>query len=241
MTEQRSAQSVDPVQLLEDYFRGRRFRPEFGLRVIANPTRYVEQASFQIQLAEERSGNVASPAVFAGLYSAGRSSQSIPGWVDGDYFDQIVLSNGAHFRLSDASLDIEFFRLLGGLIPLGGSLMVSYSLFSNESKIHTETKLGLDRGYPPIVTPLGFLLFEAGCGMGFKDWYFAEGGREGPEKLQGFKPLDSDIAKQRANDLLKELRAFANNTPSDRFAETCRSKAEKLIAELERMTEISDS
>jgi hypothetical protein len=235
MNEQRSAQSVDPVQFLEDYFRGRTFHSEFRLQVTANQTRYVEQASFKIQLTEERSANVASSSVFAGLYSAGRSSQTIPGWVDGDYFDQIVLSNGAYFRLSDASLDIELFRLLGGLIPPRGSLMVSYSVFSNESMIHKETKLGLDRGYPPVVTPLGFLLFEAGCGMGFKDWYFAEGGREGPEKLQGYKPLDSDVAKQKAGDLLQELRTFANSAPSDHFAETCRSRAERLIIVLERM------
>jgi hypothetical protein len=235
MTEQRSAQSPDPVQFLKDYFRGRRLQPELGLRVIANRTRYVEQASFKIQLAGERSDNMAGRSIFAGLYSAGRSSQAIHGWVDGDYFDQIVLSNGADFSLSDASLDIELFRLLGGLVPPGGSLMVSYALFSNESTIHKETKLGLDRGYPPAVTPIGFLLFEAGCGMGFKDWYFAEGGREGPEKLQGYKPLNSDVAKQKADSLLRELRAFANRTPNDHFAEKCRSKAERLIKELERM------
>jgi hypothetical protein len=235
MNEPRSVQSLDPVQFLEDYFCGRWFHSEFGLRVIANPTRYVEQATFKIQLTEETSDKMTSSAIFAGLYSAGRNSQAITGWVDGDYFDQIVLSNGIHFRLSDASLDLELFRLLGGLIPLGGSLMVSYSLFSNESKIHKETKLGLDRGYPPAVTPLGFLLFKAGCGMGFKDWYFAEGGREGPEKLQGFKPLNSNVAKQKVDDLLRELHAFANHTPLDHFAETCRSKAETLIVELERM------
>lgn len=235
MPEQRSAQSVDPVQLLKDYFHDRRLQPEFGLRVITNPTGYVEQASFKVHLAEEKSGNMNNPAVFSGLYSAGRSSQAIHGWVDGDYFDQIVLSNKSYLRLSDISLDTEFFKLLGGLVPPGGSLMVSYSLFSNESAIHRETKLGLDIGYPPIVTPLGFLLFEAGCGMGFKDWYFAEGGREGPEKLQGFKPLNSDVAKRKVNGLLRELRAFGNRAPSDDFAETCRSKAERLIIELERM------
>jgi hypothetical protein len=127
------------------------------------------------------------------------------------------------------------FRLLGGLVPAGGSLMVSYSLFSNESKIHRETKLGLDRGYPPPVTPLGFLLFAAGCGMGFKDWYFAEGGREGPEKLQGYKPINSEVAKQKADFMLQELRAFANRTHYDDFADVCRSKAERLIKELERI------
>jgi hypothetical protein len=230
MPEQGSVPSPDPVQFLKDYFRGRRLNSEFGLRVVASRARYVEQASFKIKLAEERSGNVASGSVFDGLYSGGRSSQSIHGWVDGDYFDQIVLSNGTDLCLSDLSLDIGLFRLLGGFVPAGGSLMVSYSLFSNESKIHRDTKLGLDRGYPSVVTPLGFLLFEAGCGMGFKDWYFAEGGREGSQKLQGCKLFNSDVAKQKTDGLLGELRAFAKRTPYDHLEGTCRSRAERVIA-----------
>ena len=113
--------------------------------------------------------------------------------------------------------------------------MVSYSLFSRESKIHRETKQGLDRGYPSVVTPLGFLLFTAGCGIGFKDWYFAEGGREGPEKLQGYKPLNSEIAERKAGSMLRELRDFANRIPQDSFAEACKSRAESVIGELEQV------
>jgi hypothetical protein len=204
-----------------------------------NPARFIEQAHFRIQLADEENGNLSTGPVFAGLFSAGRSSQRIHGWVDGDYFDQVLLSDGTTLSLSEASLDIELFRLLGGLVPVGGSLMVSYSLFSNESKVHAETRLGLDRGYPPAVTPLGFLLFAGGCGMGFKDWYFAEGGREGPEKLQGYKPISTEAAKQKADSMLQELSAFANRASQDNFADECRAEAERLIKELERIRENS--
>jgi len=235
MATRESTQLPNPVQFLKEYFRGKRLSPEFGLSAIVNPARFVEQAYFRIQLANEENGNLSTGPVFAGLFSAGRSSQRIHGWVDGDYFDQVLLSDGTSLSLSEASLDIELFTLLGGLVPVGGSLMVSYSLFSNESKIHKETKLGLDRGYPPAVTPLGFLLFAAGCGMGFKDWYFAEGGREGPQKLQGYKPLNPEVAKQKADFMLQELRAFASRTPYDDLAYACRSKAERLISELEHI------
>jgi len=71
--------------------------------------------------------------------------------------------------------------------------------------------------------------------MSFKDWYFAEGGREGPEKLQGYKPLDSEVAKQRADSTLQQLRAFVERTPPDDFARDCRSRAERVIGELEQM------
>ncbi len=88
-------------------------------------------------------------------------------------------------------------------------MMVSYTLFSKGSKVHRDTKTGLDRGYPPVITPPGFLLFAAGCGMGFKDWYFAEGGREGPEKLQGYKSINAEVAREKAERMLQEVRAFS--------------------------------
>ncbi len=102
-------------------------------------------------------------------------------------------------------------------------------------RLHRETRQGLDRGYPPVVTPLGFLLYSAGCGIGFKDWYFAEGGREGPEKLQGYKPLNSEVAKQKNDFILRELRDFANGLPQDDFAQECKLRAERVISELEQV------
>ena len=229
-------QSRNPVQFLESYFEGRRISPEFRLRADVNATRVAEQAHFVIRLVEEPSGTLSSDPIFAALFSLGRDSQGIQGWVDGDYFGVALFPNGTRFSLSDVSLELEFFKVLGGLVPPSGGLTVSYSLFSKESRIHRETKQGLDRGYPPVVTPLGFLLFTAGCGMGFKDWHFAEGGREGPEKLQGFKPKDSDMAREKAYTMLQELRAFSNISTQDDLARGCRQRAEQVISELEHMS-----
>jgi hypothetical protein len=173
-----------------------------------------------------------SDPVFSGVFSAGRPSQSIAGWIDGDYFETAVFGD-EEVSLSEQGFDVEFFKVLGGLVPAGGSLMVSYTLFSKESRVHRETRLCLDRGYPPAVAPLGFLLFVGGCGIGFKDWYFAEGGREGPEKLQGYKPLNSEIAEKRAKQMLQELRAFSRSTQADDdLARESKTRAEHVIREL---------
>ena len=178
---------------------------------------------------------MSSDPVFAGLFSSGRASQNIRGWVDGDYFDIALFADGTNVSLSDSFLDIELFKILGRLVPLGGSFMVSYSLFSKESKIHRDTKAGLDRGYPPAVTPLGFLLFLAECGMGFKDWYFAEGGREGPEKLQGFKAIDSQAAKEKAEEMIQDLRIFCGALVEDDLGHMCKLRAEQVIRALENL------
>lgn len=196
--------------------------------------RFVEQAFFDLRLLKDQ-GNVSSiDPVFSGLFSRGRPSQFILGWVDGDYFETATFPSSDNFSLSEAALDASFFKIIGGLVPPGGSFMVSYSLFSKESKIHKETKQALDRGYPPVVTPIGFLLFQAGCGMGFKDWYFAEGGREGPEKLQGFKPMNSEAAKEKAKSMIQELHRFRSvQSENHELTHACKSRADHVIRELQ--------
>jgi hypothetical protein len=189
-------------------------------------------------LVKPENGELSLDPVFSGLFSAGRPSQYIKGWIDGDYFETATFPNTTCLSLSESGLDGQLFTMLGELVPPGGSLMVSYSLFSKESNVHRETKLGLDRGYPPVVTPLGFLLFLAGCGMGFKDWYFAEGGREGPEKLQGYKPVDSEAAEEKAEMMLQELRNFSiiTQTDEDSLVYTCKLRADYVIRELKKLT-----
>ncbi|MFB0544779.1 MAG: DUF1122 family protein, partial [Asgard group archaeon] len=103
---------------------------------------------------------------------------------------EVEFSCGSVLNLSREEVDEGLFKILGDIIPAGGSFMVSYELFSGEGWVHSLTNRGLFLGVPPIVTPLGYLLFKAGCGVGFKDWYISEGGNEGPRKLQGFKPID---------------------------------------------------
>jgi len=225
----------NPVHLLSEYFQSKRINELLSVRASVTPVRFREQAYFSLHLISEPAGELSVDPVFSGLFSLGRESQNIRGWVDGDYFYLARFQDGPQFSLTESGFDLQLFKMLGDLVPAGGSFMVSYSLFSKESGIHRDTKRGLDRGYPPAVTPLGYLLFYAGCGMGFKDWYFAEGGREGPEKLQGFRPVDSKSAKHKADEMLRELRMFSAKPAEDDLAQSCRLRAEQVVQELEDM------
>jgi len=225
----------NPVEFIRDFFAKGALSQEIGVAADVVPVRFAEQAYFSLRVS--KNSLVSLDPVFSGLYSAGRRSQTIAGWVDGDYFDQVRFPDGITLSLTETGFDFALFKMLGDLVPPGGSLMVSYSLFSKESNIHTETKRGLDRGYPPVVTPLGFLLFSAGCGMGFKDWYFAEGGREGPEKLQGYKPIDLNATEKKARAMLEEVRAFKRGPrkEDDDLVHTCKLRADVVIKELEKL------
>jgi hypothetical protein len=81
-------------------------------------------------------------------------------------------------------------------------MMVEY-----DSPSRRDTERMLTVGYPPAVTPLGFLLFQLGC-RSYKNWHISEGWREGPRKLQGFKPWNEEIAREKSALLLAEVRAF---------------------------------
>ena len=73
--------------------------------------------------------------------------------------------------------------------------------------------------------------------MGFKDWYFAEGGREGPEKLQGYKPINLKAAENKAKSMLEDVRAFTKcfQKDDDGLLHTCRLRADVVIKELEKL------
>ena len=100
------------------------------------------------------------------------------------------------------------FRLLAALIPPGGHLMVEY-----ESPQRRDTNRALEAGVPPVLTSLGFLLYQVGCGSAFKDWNFPEGGREGPRKLQGFRALNDEVARQKRSALAQEVQRFLEKSP----------------------------
>lgn len=168
---------------------GKKLGKGYLLRVKLRPRRYVEQKYFEVFILDEE-GHESNIPVFSGIYSKGRESLGIKGWVDGDFYEEVEFSCGGVLNLSKGEIGEELFRILGDIIPDGGSFMVSYELFSREGQVHKLTYRGLFLGIPPIVTPLGYLLFKADCGVGFKDWYISEGGNEGPRKLQGFKAID---------------------------------------------------
>ena len=125
----------------------------------------------------------------------------------------------------------RLFELLLSVLPPGGHLMVEY-----DSAQRAETAQALARGVPAIATPLGELLLSIGCGAKFKDWQIAEGGSEGPRKLQAYKPPSEEHARRWRREAVQDLRAFLNSAGRDASepVSAARRRAQELLPALER-------
>jgi hypothetical protein len=116
-----------------------------------------------------------------GLWFAGRPDLGLRPWAD----------------LEQA--DAEALPALAAALGPGGSIMIRYGDDDTERALRTRV--------PPAATPLGLALLRAGCRW-LKDWSFAEGGREGPTKLQGELPLDASHGRHAEQALRTDLEAF---------------------------------
>ena len=151
--------------------------------------------------------------VVSGLYYSG--SRYIKPWLEIDYSP-----------VSGDELDetgVVLFQLLSELIPPGGHISVAYL-------DHKITARALLSGVPPAATPIGYLLWLCGCRW-FKDWYFAEGWKEGGIKLQGEKPLDEDRKRENTQKIVAELTAFLNRAGyvEPEIEEVCQALARKIL------------
>jgi hypothetical protein len=125
----------------------------------------------------------------------------------------------------DAAATERLFSLLVASLPAGGHLMVEY-----DSPQRAETAHDLAHGVPALATPLGELLFRAGCGARFKDWQIAEGGAEGPRKLQAYKPPAGTHAERWREEAARELRAYLGRSePTSEWARAARERAAALL------------
>jgi hypothetical protein len=152
---------------------------------------------------EDRDGKLAQPPVVEGIYSAGGKDDVQP-WMDITVSEVIAFGSGKRLNLRQAGLIEELFQSLSLLIPPGGHLMVSYE---DTDPLHRETDRALAAGVPPVMTPLGFLLFRSGFRL-VKNWYLSEGGHEGPRKLWGEKPPDNAWALVWDEDTARQLVSF---------------------------------
>jgi hypothetical protein len=169
------------------------------LLALLGPKNSVGSRYFQLLLIDS-AGRMAEDTVAFGLHNSG----PYPGynWAE-------VIRYEAAPRFSDETADLRsegleemLFQALSDLVPAGGHLMVEY-----ESSCQKESERIVTLGYPPVTSPLGYLLFRVGC-RSFRDWYISEGGREGPRKLQGFKPLNEAIAGERTEALQRQVEAY---------------------------------
>jgi len=138
--------------------------------------------------------------VASGLAFAGRSG--IRPWLDFDFFPPSA------WRREDW---LAFFQALAEVVGEGGRVMVGYEALP-------ETLEALQRGVPPILTPLGEVLREAGF-WAFKDWYYPEGWAEGGRKLQAERPLAKDLYR------FQRLRAWEVREALPSLPGTYRGKA----------------
>lgn len=125
----------------------------------------------------------------------------------------------------------QLFALLFRVLPPGGHLMVEY-----DSPQRAETAQALARGVPAIATPLGSLLFDLGFGAKFKDWQIAEGGSEGPRKLQAYKPVGDEHTRRWRDEAATDLRAFLSRDIRDGSDPVlaARERARGVLKRLER-------
>jgi len=148
---------------------------------------------FKLYLQDSRGVRSELP-VIKGIHSVG-GKDGVKAWMDLEYREELEFSKGEHsltfFSLSSSNIDQKLFSYLGEVIPPGGHLMVSYE---GGQEIHITTLKSLSSGIPPVLTPLGTLIFRAGFHY-IKDWYLAEGGHEGPRKIWGEKAPDAEWVK----------------------------------------------
>ena len=169
------------------------------LEVWLGPRNAVGAQYFRCFLASDL-GRPQDPVVF-GLQNSG----PFPGfcWVEViEYRNILEMPDGSTVEVPNG-IERLIFEQLARLVPPGGHMMVEY-----DSPCRRVTARGLEGGVPPAATPLGAVMRAAGVGDAFRDWYIAEGGREGPRKLQGFRAVDEAHARERGEQMLGELRAF---------------------------------
>jgi len=202
----------------------------YRLLALLGPKNNVGARYLQLFLVDSE-GRMSEEPVAFGLHNSG----PYPGynWFEVVRYEPALSIQGEAADLRVAGLEEELFRALSTLVPAGGHLMVEYE---SPAQKESERILGLD--YPPVASPLGYLLFRVGC-RSFRDWYISEGGREGPRKLQGFKPLNEGLARDRTEALrrqMEECLARPESPQHGEYGRTARRLAEAVLEELRKGT-----
>jgi hypothetical protein len=129
----------------------------------------------------------------------------------------------------DSEVEDELLEFLCAALGPGGKIFVEY--YSDR-----ETCCGLAVGIPPAVTRQGYKLLKLGFTW-FKDWYFAEGGHEGGQKLQAEKPLDRSARRRHMQRIKAEVEAFLERSrdwqwegEADEYLLRAKERAQELLA-----------
>jgi hypothetical protein len=204
---------------------------------------FLKDQAGRISSQRRLSGGWVTTPILEGIHS--RGGRGVKGWIEvGDYFPVVYFQGRVlpvkTTHLSRENLDRGIFRLLGECVPPGGHLMFAYEV-PYESPLHRQTQEDLMRGFPPISTAQGELLFQAGFRL-VKDWYLAEGGHEGPRKLWGEKPFNDVEARDFDLKTFLQLLAFLARQPNltlKKREHLARRRALAIIEELDLKPDFS--
>jgi hypothetical protein len=151
----------------------------------------------------------------------------VKGWIEARLYPTVEF-DGSVVDIRSSSVEAEIIQALADVIPAGGHLMLDY-----ENAGHENTFAELALQVPPVASYLGSLMFRAGCRGEFKDWYFSEGGHEGPRKLQANKSPDAKSERRAMANHRKQLENFLKR-PIPRDAD----KAAIMVAAQNRAREL---
>jgi hypothetical protein len=126
-------------------------------------------------------------------------------WVEITDFAGSVPVAGGDVEIPEG-IDIQVLHALATLVPAGGHLIAEYA-----SDHRRTTDRALRQGVPPVATPLGGMMFAAGCGVAFRDWRVAASS-EGARRLQGYRAVDSGHEARRAPETLAALERFMDSS-----------------------------
>ncbi len=167
-----------------------------------------------------------------GIVSGG--GRGVMPWIECRLFPRLEDEANRTIDARALGLEAQMVDALGRLIPPGGHLMIEY-----ESPGQEETFAELTLHVPPPASYLGSLMFRAGFRGGFKDWYFSEGGHEGPRKLQANKSPNERAARLALKNHRRELADFIRRPVPSRAADAeviirAQRRARALLKELRK-------
>jgi hypothetical protein len=187
---------------------------------------------------KDTKGELSRPPVIKGICSKGNRRQHIQNWFDFHYYDRADFGGGNPVILSQTDkLAEELFRLVGTAVEPGGMLFVSYitdKIWNMKSDLHRITRdcfSMFSLNIPPAATPLGRLLFCAGC-LSIKSQAFDV---QGSSRIAGEKALDKENEKRFSLKLSDQLEAYLKREPHPERMElegVCRLQAALVLREI---------
>jgi len=186
-----------------------------------------ERVEFSLWLEKLPDHTLSASEVFRGFVVLGDDGAASS--IEGHYVEKTSFSTGI-VSLGKEGLRVRLFAILADPISNGGSMVITYSDADRGDWVYDRTYQATLREYPLIVTPIGSLLYAAGCGLKLKHASSTPNGREQLWRIQGYKPVDAEEKRRAGLALIREMHQFlARRMENDEFARQSRQRAFALI------------